>query len=160
MKSYQVCQATIIIERPKEGNKKQVKMIHLDSEDTELLNRTMLGMPDMYFFRHSSGKGGIQPGSRYGDKYFYKWWVKACKNTRLRGVSLYAGTRHTSATELGQHFSNEQVKDATGHASEAFNRYFLNKQARVKKITATLKDIQRNNSNQHLINIKRDVSNN
>jgi len=150
----------IIIERPKEGNKKRIKTVYLDSEDTELLSRTMLGMPDMYFFRHTLGKGGIQPESQYGDKYFYKWWMKACKNIHLEGVSLYAGTRHTSATELGQHFSNEQVKDATGHASAAFNRYFLNKQARVKKITATLKDIQKNNSNQHLINMRRDVSNN
>jgi hypothetical protein len=36
----------------------------------------MLGMPDMYFFRHSSGKAGIQPESQYGDKYFYNWWVQ------------------------------------------------------------------------------------
>jgi len=152
---------TIIIEHPKEKNKTRIKTIHLDSDDIELLNRTgkVLGMPDMYFFRHSSGKGGIQPESQYGDKHFYKWWVKACKVIGLKGVSLYAGTRHTSATELGQHFSNEQVKDATGHASEAFNRYFLNKQTRVKKITDKLKDIQKN-SNQHLINIKREVSNN
>jgi len=121
----------IIIEHPKEKNKTRIKTISLDSEDKELLNRTVLGMPDMYFFRHTSGKGGVQLESQYGGKYFNKWWGKACKIIGLEGVPLYPGTRHTSATALGEYCSPEQVKDATGHSSDAFNRYFLNKQARI-----------------------------
>jgi hypothetical protein len=66
-------------------------------------------------------------------------------------IRIYGGTCHTSATALVEYCSPEQLKDATGHASKPFERYFQNKKGRVKKVTSRLKELQ--DSNQPLINI-------
>ena len=67
-----------------------------------------------------SGKG--QP---FGEKYFYKWWVKACQNLGIEGVDLYSGTRHSSAKALRHYCSPEEIKRATMHVTnKAFERYF------------------------------------
>ena len=64
-------------------------------------------------------------GGAIGSDYFWKWWRKASENVGLEGVSLYPGTKHTTATGLGALYSPEDVQDhATGHASDAFRRYF------------------------------------
>lgn len=56
---------------------------------------------------------------------FYRWWVKACNNLGLKGVDLYAGSRHSSAIVLREHATPEQIKRATMHTtSKAFERYF------------------------------------
>jgi len=160
----------IIIRKPKEGTKNKIKVIHLDAEDRELLNRTMLGMPELYFFRHTAdiaGKGRVKPESQYGINYLNNCWKKACKELGVKGVSLYAGTRHTSVTALRDSgHSPEEIKTFTGHSSDAFNRYFQHDYKTAKRVTLTLKDMQKtanqhqSDSNQHLINIKRGVSNN
>ena len=65
---------TIFIPHPKE---KKSKMIFIDSEDKELLNRFSEGLPDLYFFRHVAGISGVKAGQKFGDNIFYKWWKKA-----------------------------------------------------------------------------------
>jgi hypothetical protein len=51
--------------------------------------------------------------------------MKACQNLGIKDVPLYPGTRHSSVTELGKHFSPEEVMAGTGHkTSKAFRRYF------------------------------------
>ena len=57
-------------------------------------------------------------------------------------VDLYGGTRHSTATALGKICTPEEVQDATGHASKAFQRYFQNKQARALKVTSKIKELQ------------------
>lgn len=141
---------TIFIPHPKE---KKSKMIFLDSEDKELLNRFSEGLPDLYFFRHVAGISGVKAGQKFGDKYFYKWWKKACDTLGIKNLCLYGGARHTSATALSEFCTSEQVKEATVHLSKALERYFMNKQGRAKKVTAKLKELQ--NSNQPLINLLR-----
>ena len=84
------------------------------------------------------------------DRGIYKYWKKACCELNVEGVDLYGGTRHSTVTALSEHFTPEEVKGATGHTSKAFERYFQNRQARAKKVTAKIKTLK---SNQHLNNI-------
>ncbi|WP_319549326.1 site-specific integrase [Desulfogranum marinum] len=112
----------IYIHHSKTGETKPVPIL---DEDIELYKQTGPSFPRSYFFRHDTGKGGISQGQEYGDKYFYKWWKKACKNIEIEGVDLYGGTRHSSAVALRKHFSPEQIKQGTMHqTNKAFERYF------------------------------------
>ena len=138
---------TIVIPHPKE---KRPKIIFLDDEDVNLISSLPRGLPDMYFFRHVKGVSGVAAGAKFGSRYLYKYWKKACYELNVEGVDLYGGTRHSTVTALSEHFTPEEVKGATGHTSKAFERYFQNKQARAKKVTAKIKALR---SNQHLNNI-------
>lgn len=121
-KDIDLQQRTILIPHPKE---RTPKFIFLIDEDVELLRSFPRGFPNLFFFRHQSGKGGVRPGQRFGPKYLQKFWNRACKNLGIQGVTLYAGTRHSTVSDLRQHFSPEQIKLASGHhTSKAFMRYF------------------------------------
>ena len=68
---------------------------------------------------------GCRAGQRFGEKYLYKWWKRACKNLGIVGVDLYGGTRHSSAKALRRYRTPEEIKRATMHATnKAFERYF------------------------------------
>ncbi|MCP4294094.1 MAG: hypothetical protein GY786_00615 [Proteobacteria bacterium] len=44
----------------------------------------------------------------------------------IKNVTLYPGTKHTTVTALGKQLTPEQIKrGATGHVSDAFERYML-----------------------------------
>lgn len=112
----------IYIHHSKTGETKPVPIL---DEDVELYLKGEPNFPRAFYFRHESGKGGVNKGQRYGEKYFYKWWKRACKNLAVEGVDLYAGTRHSSAIALREHFSPEQIKQGTMHqTNKAFERYF------------------------------------
>ena len=112
----------ITIPHPKE---KKPKFVPLLEEDIELLRNIPQGFPDQPFFRHPKGLRGCSEGSRYGNRYFYKWWKKACRNLGVEGVDLYGGTRHSSAMALRQYRTPEEIKKATMHSTnKAFERYF------------------------------------
>ena len=112
-----------IIPHPKE---KRPKIVPLIDEDVMLISELPRGLPDLFFFRHTTKVAGVKAGDRFGERYFYKWWKKACKNLQIDNVDLYGGTRHSSATALRSYFSPEQIKRAgTMHSSnKAFERYF------------------------------------
>jgi integrase len=115
----------IVFPEPKEG---EPKFIHLVPEDCELIKSLWepRGLPQMFFFRHLQSRSGIQAGRQFGPKYFKTWWDRACKNLGITGIDLYGGTRHSTVTALGKVLSPEQIqRGATGHASDAFKRYFL-----------------------------------
>ena len=62
----------------------------------------------------------------FGPKYFNKWWLKACKNIGISGVSVYPGVKYSTIIALGKLLSPEQIQhNVTGHVSDAFKRYFL-----------------------------------
>ena len=62
-------------------------------------------------------------------------WKRACSNQGIEGVDLYGGTRHSSATALQEHFSPEEIKEATMHATNtAFQRYFRTDIRRLKAV--------------------------
>lgn len=138
-KHINIQMGTIIIPHPKE---KKPKLIYLLEDDIDFIKSLPKGMPDLYFFRHPKGISGCQAGQRFGNKYLYKWWKKACANLGIEEVDLYGGTRHSTATALGKICTPEEVQDATGHASKAFQRYFQGKQARALKVTERIKELQ------------------
>jgi integrase len=112
----------LLFPHPKE---KKPKLVPILEEDVDLLNTFPLAIPSLYFFRHNKGVSGVCEGEPFGEKYFYKWWCKACKNLGITGVDLYGGTRHSSARALRQYCTPEEIKRATMHSTnKAFERYF------------------------------------
>ena len=138
----------IHIPHPKEGSKKQGKYAHLDAEDVELIKSFPRSLdPDLYFFRHMSGRSGVKAGAQFGPKYFKKWWDKACTNLGIEGVDLYGGTKHSTATALGQLLTPEQIKrGGTGSATnKAFERYFQPRRTESVKVTSAIKQLRKKN---------------
>lgn len=80
-------------------------------------------LPAAFFFRHTKGISGCTENERFGDKYLYKWWAKACDEVGLKGVPLYPGTKHTTATETAKLLGKEKALDASGLTNKAFERY-------------------------------------
>jgi len=112
----------VVIRQPKEKKPKTVPFL---PEDVDLLKCLPRGLPGLYFFRHVSGISGVRAGQRFGNKYLYKWWKRACDNLKIDGVDLYGGTRHSSARALREYCSPEEIKRATMHSTnKAFERYF------------------------------------
>lgn len=112
----------VFIPHPKEGTPKVVPLL---DDDVQMLREIPRGLPELYFFRHLEGGSGVKPGSKFGPRYLYKWWKKACSNLGIEGVDLYGGTRHSTATALGQVMSPEQIRMGTMHSTnKAFERYF------------------------------------
>jgi integrase len=116
----------LVLPDPKEKKPKIVALLEEDAELAEKVRRmTGRGLPDIPFFRHVKGNGGAKPGQRLGKDYLYKWWKKACSNLGFDSVDLYAGTRHSTVTALGEYFTADDLRESgTFHASEAFERYF------------------------------------
>lgn len=109
------------IPNPKENRFKVVPML---PEDIELVRSLPVGLPDLSFFRHTKGGSGCCPGQPFGQKYFYKWWKKACVNLGIEGVDLYGGTKHSTATALRAVLSPEQIqRGAKISTNKAFQRY-------------------------------------
>jgi len=136
----------LLIPYPKE---KKPKTIPLLEGDVDLLRSLPTSLPDLYFFRHLPGISGCKAGQKFGKKYLYKWWKKACNNLGIEGVDLYGGTRHSSARALRQHFSPEEIKRATMHSTnKAFERYFQIEVEDVRKVyqKAADKDLTKNPS--------------
>ena len=122
----------IIIPHPKE---KRPKIVYLLSKDIEFIQMQPRGLPNLYFFRHVTPARGRTVGSRWCKNYFSSIWHQACKNIGVEGVDMYGGTRHRTATYMGQTLTPEGVKTVTGHTSKAGERYFQNQQSRALKIT-------------------------
>ena len=136
----------IHISHPKEGSKKQGKYAHLDAEDIGLIKSYPKSLnPDLYFFRHMSGRSGVKAGEQFGPKYFKKWWDKACTNLGIEGVDLYGGTKHSTATALGQLLTPEEIKrGGTGSATnKAFERYFQPRRTESLKVTSAIRQLRR-----------------
>lgn len=101
----------------------------------ELVRSLPRSFSEMPFFRHFKGIGGATPGSAFGPRYLYKWWVKACQNLGIEGVDLYAGTRHSTVIALGELFTPEELKHASMHSTnKAFERYFRVKPEAVRNV--------------------------
>lgn len=109
------------IPHPKEDKFKIIPML---PEDIELIKQLPQGLPGLYFFRHVPGISGCTPGQQFGEKYFYKWWKKACENLGIVGVDLYGGTKHSTASALRKVLSPEQIqRGAKISTNDAFYRY-------------------------------------
>ncbi len=115
-KDFDLLNGTLEVNFNKENKPKK---IYLLTEDIETLKSLPRGFPELYFFRHSDG-------NRFGIKLLWKYWRRACQNLRVEGVSLYPGTKHSTATDLKNTLGYQQAKEATGHTTDkAFGRYIL-----------------------------------
>lgn len=113
----------IILLRPK-GRKPEV--IQLEPSDLEIVRA--LPIPEDIstpFFRHEGGIPGAPVGTRFGENQFRRAWLRACERLGVKDVALYAGTKHTTMTALGQHgYSLEAIKMISRHkTSTAALRY-------------------------------------
>ena len=122
-----------IIPHPKE---KRPKLVPIIDEDIEILGSMPRGLPHLSFFRHVKGISGVAAGQKFGNKYLYKIWKKACANLGIYNVDLYGGTRHSSTTALRQVFSPEEIRNSgTLHSTnKAFDRYLQIKSSDAKRI--------------------------
>jgi len=113
--------ARLYFPHPKERRFKSVPIL---PEDVDLLKTFSLSFPAMPFFRHDGGIQGTKKDQAYGEKFFYKWWKRACENLNVEGVDLYGGTRHSTVRALRKHYSPEQIKEAAmSKTNKAFERY-------------------------------------
>jgi integrase len=136
----------IVIPHPKEG---KPKFVHILSEHSKLieLHWEPRGLPHLHFFRHINSRSGIQIGQKFGQRYLRKYWAKACENLGIKGVTLYPGTKHTTVTALGKQLTPEQIKrGATGHVSDAFERYMLPDVNEATMATQAVVEMQQNQS--------------
>ena len=94
-----------------------------------------------------SGRSGVKAGEQFGPKYFKKWWDKACANLGIEGVDLYGGTKHSTATALGELLTPEQIKrGGTGSATnKAFERYFQPRRTESLKVTSAIRQLRKKN---------------
>jgi integrase len=100
----------IQIKKTKERSKTKGKFIQLEEEDIRFLRTMPTALPDVYFFRHHKGTAGIKAGHQFGVSYFNKWWKRACKKLKVKGVTVYAGTKHSTMTALSKTLSPEEVQ--------------------------------------------------
>lgn len=100
--------------------KNNFKRIHLHPDHLiawKTLNKKFPALPGAPFFRN------IETGEVIGKNKLSRWWNKACALVGLEGVSLYAGTKHTTATETAKNFGKEKARSASGLTNKAFDRY-------------------------------------
>jgi len=111
----------LIIPHPKE---KRPKIIPLIKEDIEIVRGLPLAFDSaMPFFRHES-KGALG-GRAFGHDQLYRAWRRACARLGVKGVSLYPGTKHSTAMGYREIYTPEQIMSLTLHStSTAFRRYF------------------------------------
>ena len=87
-----------IIPDPKGG---EPVLVFLHDDDVEEIEKLPRGLPDLPFFRHVKNIQSLRPGQKFGERYLYKWWIRACINVGVEGVDLYGGTRHSTLTARG-----------------------------------------------------------
>jgi hypothetical protein len=115
--------------RLKDLQRKRIKKLSLRLIEEHILEIRELkkkhpGLSHLPFFRHVSGINGVRANEPFGEKYFYKWWIRACEELGIKGLDLYGGTRHTTTTALAKKAGKESAKKASGHeTNKAFDRY-------------------------------------
>jgi len=108
----------------KQAKEKRAKIIPLVEEDLEIVRALPLAFSsDMPFFRHECG--GKLGGKAFGHDQLYRSWRRACRRLGIEGVSLYPGTKHSTAMAARKGFTPEQIMAQTLHSSgPSFRRYF------------------------------------
>jgi integrase len=104
--------------------KTTVRLIPEHIQEIAALKEKYPALPHIPFFRHVNGVSGVQADAPYGEKYFYKWWMRACEQLGIKGLDLYGGTRHTITTAFAKKVGEHGAKKATDHyTNKAFERY-------------------------------------
>lgn len=116
----------IIIHDPtkRKNQFKQILLIPEHIERFRQLKQKYPGVSKLKFFRHVPGVQSVKPDQPFGHKLFYKRWIRACQNLKIKGLDLYAGTRHTSITEIARRYGTSNAIKTSGHSTnKAFERY-------------------------------------
>ncbi len=147
----------LLILQPEDTKEKKPKCVPMIPEDIELFKSLPRSFPDLPFFRHFKGHGGAQPGTAFGPKYLYKWWMWACQNLGIEGVSLYGGTRHSTVTALGEKFTPEQLRQASMHSTnKAFERYFRAKPDTIRSVYQATRSSENPKTENTVIPLRKD----
>jgi len=126
----------MLVCRPATTKERKPKLVPMTDEDIALVRSLPKGLPDLYFFRREQGRGVHGVGKQIGVAAFYHWWVRACRNLGIKGVDLYGGTRHSSATAMAEFFTKDELREhGTMHGTnKAFERYFQREHAPSREI--------------------------
>jgi len=130
----------LIVPHPKE---KRAKIIPLIEEDLEIVRTLPLSFDQSApFFCHEGVSGGTRAGQPFGGTRLYHAWRNACRRLGVDGVSLYPGTKHSTAMGLRAALTPEEIKSITLHStSAAFNRYFQTSGEALRKLQSTRKTL-------------------
>jgi integrase len=108
-------------------SKNKIKTVRLLDQHIDYfkeLKKSFPALPEVLFFRHHGGIKSTKPNQSFGEKYFKKWWDKACIELGVEGLDLYGGTRHTTTTEIARRAGTENARKASAHeTNKAFDRY-------------------------------------
>lgn len=115
----------LIIHNPtKRRNKfKTVRLMPEHVEEFNRLKREYPSFPNMPFFRHRGDLRKSDANQVFGINLLRKTLAKACKELGIEGVGLYAGTKHTTATETARILGEDKALAASGLTNKAFKRY-------------------------------------
>ena len=108
-------------------SKNKIKTVRLLDQHIDYfkeLKKSFPALPEVLFFRHHGGIKSTKPNQSFGEKYFKKWWDKACIELGVEGLDLYGGTRHTTTTEIARRAGTDNARKASAHeTNKAFDRY-------------------------------------
>ncbi len=115
----------LIIHNPtKRRNKfKTIRLMPEHIEEFIRFKNEYPAFPTMPFFRHRGDLRKSDANQVFGINLLRKYWTKACKELGIEGVGLYAGTKHTTATETARILGEEKALAASGLTNKAFKRY-------------------------------------
>lgn len=115
----------LVIHNPTK-KKNKFKTIRLHPDHVQVwreLQSKYPALPGAPYFRHIGGIPGCKKEQPFGEKYFYKYWIKACDLVGLKDVPLYPGTKHTTATETAKMLGTDKARSVSGLTNKAFDRY-------------------------------------
>ncbi|UQZ90218.1 hypothetical protein C4J81_13805 [Deltaproteobacteria bacterium Smac51] len=129
----------LLFPHPKE---KRAKIIPLLDEDVEIIQRLPYAFNQSQpFFRHEDKRPKLS-GQQFSLKVFYHAWKRACARLGIDGVTLYPGTKHSTAMGLRPIATPEEIKSMTLHStSAAFHRYFQTSGAMLKELQGRRKTL-------------------
>jgi integrase len=137
--------------------KNQTKTIRLMDDHLVIvkeLKRRYPAVPQTPFFRHVGGVKGTLPNKPYGKKYFYKWWIKACDVLGIKGLDLYAGTRHTSATQTARRLGKDAARAGLGNTSnKSIERYIQVQDDGCLNVVRAVDEMRRGKASEKIVNI-------
>lgn len=118
------CYVTIMNPTKKKNKMKMFRLCkdHIDEWKT-LQKRYPCLNEEVPFFRHECTMSNRKAGTQFGINYLSRVWDAACKEVGLEGVSLYAGTKHTTATETTKLVGKKKAQEASGLTNKSFERY-------------------------------------
>lgn len=136
----------LLVVRPATAKERKPKLVPMLEEDIALVRSLPKVLnKKLPFFRHEgTSSGTAQAGDPLSHNVLWRWWKRACAALEIEGVDLYGGTRHSSATALGEHFGKDELRqNGTMHGTnKAFERYVRGEAKPQRAITQKLNEMR------------------